>query len=247
MNTFKSIALSTSLLVSAVLAAQADNLIVNPDFNDLSVGAGQLNYNTVATGWTTAGYNFVFTNGSADLGVVGHDGTLKLWGPNDGSENGLTATGPTGGNYIGADGAYEVSAITQSVSNLVSGDTYSLSFYWGAAQQEGFTGDTTDKWTVSLGDQSFDTSVISLPSHGFSGWVQTNFTFTATAATETLSFLATGTPNGEPPFALLTGVDMEDTSSPSPTPEPSALQYGSLALLGLAAGARRIFRKSTQA
>ena len=35
------------------------------------------------------------------------------------------------------------------------------------------------------------------------------FNFTATAATQTLSFLANGTPNGMPPFLLLGNVNLQ--------------------------------------
>ena len=41
------------------------------------------------------------------------------------------------------------------------------------------------------------------------------FDYTATSAMETLSFLAVGTPSGQPPFALLGGVSLD------PVPEPS--------------------------
>jgi hypothetical protein len=58
------------------------------------------------------------------------------------------------------------------------------------------------------------------------GWQQDSFAFTATstntttnaqtgAVGTTLSFLATGTPHGKPPFALLSGVSVV------PTPEPA--------------------------
>jgi hypothetical protein len=44
------------------------------------------------------------------------------------------------------------------------------------------------------------------------------FTFTANGASDVLSFLAQGTPGGEPPFALLDGVTLN-----SATPEPGTL------------------------
>jgi hypothetical protein len=63
------------------------------------------------------------------------------------------------------------------------------------------------------------------------------FTFTATAATELLSFLAIGTPNGVPPFSLLDGVSM------TAIPEPSSsliLAAGCAAM----AGVRRLRSRS---
>jgi hypothetical protein len=46
------------------------------------------------------------------------------------------------------------------------------------------------------------------------GWQQDSFVFTAGAATQRLSFLATGGPNGKPPFALLSGVSVVQTPEP---------------------------------
>ena len=237
------------LAINLAVTARADiNLVLNGDFETTTHGGGQLGYNTTAAFWNTSGYNFLFTPGTGDTnGVTGTYGNLKLWGPNDGSANGLPATSPTGGNYVAADGAYQVGAITQTVSNLFVGSTYSLSFYWAGAQQEGFTGPTTEAWQVSLGSQTFTTATNNNASHGFTGWVQQTFNFTATATNEVLSFLAKGTPSGVPPFSVLDGVSMTQVSSPTPAPEPSTLQYGAVALLFVCAGARKVWRRKSQA
>jgi len=217
--------------------------------NAVTASGGQLGYNLNATGWTntSSGYNFLFVPGTADVtGANGVDGNLKLWGSHNSGLSTLTAP-PGGGNFIAADGAYEVGAIQQTITGLTVGQEYTLSFYWGAAQQSGFTGNTTEKWTASLGAQSFNTSTYSLPSHSFSGWMQQSFTYTATSSSEVLSFLATGTPSGEPPFSLLADVSMQATS-PSPAPEPSVLQYGAFLLaIPFLARARRMFGKKSQA
>src|ERR1700722_10749802 len=89
------------LLLTFAASAQATNLVMNGSFTS-STGGGQLGYNTTASYWTTSGYNFLFTSGSADsTGVTGSAGNLKLYGPGDGSANGLPASSPDGGNYIG--------------------------------------------------------------------------------------------------------------------------------------------------
>jgi len=65
------------------------------------------------------------------------------------------------------------------------------------------------------------------PYQGSSSWVAQTMTFTATAASETLSFFATGS-NGQPPFLLLDGISLtQNTSGGTSVPEP-----GSIALLG---------------
>ena len=253
MNTLKNRILAAACLgvlaVNLASSARADiNLVLNGDFETTTHGGGQLGYNTQAAFWTTGGYNFLFTPGSADsTGVTGSDGNLKLWGPSDGSANGLPSTSPSGGNYVAADGAYEVGAISQTVSNLFVGNTYSLSFYWAGAQQSGFSGTNTEAWQVSLGTETYTTDIATNVSHGFTGWVQQTFNFTATATNEVLSVLARGTPPGVPPFSVLDGVSMTQVTSPTPAPEPSTLQYGAVALLFVCAGARKMFRRKTQA
>ena len=190
------------------------------------------------------GYNWLFAPGTAD--GADHGGYIRLWGSNNGGLNTIKAP-PGGGNFIASDGAYfyGVSRIEQTVTGLTPGLDYTLSFYWAAAQQKGYNGNTTEKWTVSLGGESFTTDPINLPSHGFSDWIEQSFTYTATAGSEVLSFIAAGTPNGEPPFSLLADVSMP---TPAPTPEPTMLQYGALLLLiPFLRPAMRRFRKKTLA
>jgi hypothetical protein len=226
-------------------AAQAGpNLVQNGGFEQASL-SGSYQFGTgyesggspvdTLTNWATGGYNFVFQPGTASTtGSTGSNGALKLWGPGDGSSNGLPASSPAGGNFIAADGAYEVGAITQTVIGLVPGEAAVLTFYWAGAQQSGFTGATTDQWQVSLGSQTLFTPVVSLPSQGFSGWVTELMTFTPTSNSEVLSFTAIGTPNGEPPFALLDGVSLT-------VPEPAswAVMVSGITILILYARRRR--------
>jgi hypothetical protein len=224
------------------MSADATNLVTNGSFETLSGGIGQIGYNgTNLTGWTngsvggTLGYNFVYSAGSADTtGANGDSGNVKLWGPNDGSANGFTGASPDGGNFIAADGAYQVAPISQTVSGLTSGNQYTVSFWWAGAQQSGFSGTTTEQWLVSLGAQQLATSVVTDANHGFTGWMYTSLTFTATGSSEVLSFLAAGTPSGEPPFSLLDGVTMVQA-----VPEPGSVTLLAAGLIGLAYLVRR--------
>jgi len=230
-------------------SARAD-LIVNGGFEATtgSTTGGQLGYNVNATGWSTTGYNFLFTPGTADTtGTVGSDGALYLWGPGNGSANGLPATSPAGGNYVAADGAYEQGPITQTLSGLTVGAQYNVSFYYAGAQQHGYTGANTEQWQVSFGSSTQDTPVLNNASEGFTGWQSESFTFTADATSDVLAFLAIGTPpTGVPPFSLLDGVTANEVP-PVPTPEPSSLIGGGLVLLALGGSAIRSFRKQKQA
>jgi len=217
------------LTIGVLGSVHAANLVQNGGFETLTNGSGQLGFNTNASGWSTTGYNFVFTSGTADsVGANGFFGNLQLWGPGNGSANGLPASSPDGKNYVAADGAFEVAPITQTITGLTPGQTYGVTFYWGAAQQSGYTGPTTDQWAVSLGGDTQSTSIDSIASQGFSGWQSQTFDYTASSGSELLSFLAVGTPNGEPPFALLDGVSM------TAVPEPSSLvaMFAGVLLLG---------------
>ncbi|HEY0207323.1 MAG TPA: PEP-CTERM sorting domain-containing protein [Acetobacteraceae bacterium] len=214
--------------------ASAGPVIINGGFEVLSPSVtgstefGARYAGQVVTGWTTTGYNYVFTPGTADTSGAANEYNqhLKLWGPGDGSSNGLTAASPAGGNFLGADGPYYPGPIQQAVTGLDVGSVATISFYWAGAQQYGYDGPTTEAWQVSLGNETHVTPVLRNANHGFTGWQQQTLSFVVTSATEVLSFLAIGTPAGVPPFALLDGVTVSEV------PEPS-----SLVLLGMGLGA----------
>jgi len=214
-------------------AYAAKELVVNGGFEQVSMATPQQMNTTNVTGWSTTGYNFIYFPGTAATGSNGQYGNMSLWSPGNGSNNGLPATSPAGGNFVAADGAFEVDAISQTLNGLVAGGKYAVSFDWAAAQQQGFSGATTEQWTVSLGNQTQSTVAYPNANHGFSGWMQQTFTFQATAASELLSFLAVGTPNGEPPFSLLDGV------SATAVPEPATWALMAAGLVGLGALTRR--------
>jgi hypothetical protein len=131
---------------------------------------------------------------------------------------GFPATSPAGGNFVQSDSTPGLSLpITQTISGLTVGQSYNLSFYQAAGQELNATGATTDQWEVSLGSDTQYSAVMSLPSAGQYAWNQQTMSFTASSASELLSFVAVGT-GGVPPQIFLDGVDME-----SSVPEPSAL------------------------
>lgn len=195
----------------------AHQFITNGDFELTTNGIGQLNYNTNAVGWTNAneaggapGYNFIFSGATAtSTGANGDSGNVTLWGPGSGVNNGFVAS-PTGGNFIGADGAYQVARISQQISGLIVGQSYSLTFNWAGAQQKNFDGATTESWKFGLTDEglSSQTAILNDASHGFTGWQTQTYNFVASKASDTLYFLAAGTPSGQPPFSLLDSVSL---------------------------------------
>ena len=162
-----------------------------------------------------------------------HGGTLL------GVANGLSNS-PAGGNFVALDGSAGLSgALSQTVSGLQGGGVYKLTFYWAAAEQSAaaFDSATTEQLSVSLGNTTQTTQVISAPAESFSGWFQQTIYFEAGAGTsQTLSFLALGTPNGAPPFALLDGVSLVL----APEPSSWALIAAALAVMLLMVRVRRI-------
>jgi hypothetical protein len=235
-------AVIASVAVAAfTLSAHADPIIVNGSFSTTTNGYGEIgdNANTNVTGWTTNGYNFVFNTSNATTGVNGSAGSVALWTPGNGSNNGFTAS-PNGGNFLALDGAFEVGAVSQNVTGLTVGDQETITFYYAGAQQDGFTGATTEGLTVSFGNDSDPLTTLDNVSHGFTGWQEASVTFTASSTSEVLSFLANGTPNGEPPMTLLDGVSI----SQSPVPEPGTLTLLGTGILGLGGMVRRRFLKA---
>lgn len=223
------------------------NLVMNGGFETTTMSSPQQMNTTNVAGWSTTGYNFIFFKGTADTTgsyTPQFNGNLTLRGPNNGGEGALPAESPTKDNFVAADGAFETAAITQDVKGLAAGTNYLLTFWWAGAQQSGFQGDTTESWSVSLGSQSYTTPTVSTPSRGFSPWRQASVLFSATAATETLSFLAGGSPSdGQPPFSLLDGVSLVAA------PEPAAWAVMVAGLVGTAAftSRRRRTRRTAMA
>ena len=215
------------------------NLVKNGDFSQ-TAGVGQIGFNTTVADWSTGGYNFLFAQGTADTtgAMSWFKGPLMLWGANNGGANAL-ASSSDGGNFIANDGAYGTSEFRQLIDGLIVGQTYELNFEWAAAQQYGFTGATTEHWRVNLGSDASTwqaTSIYSNASHASSSWMNASMIFTASNVSQWLSFMAAGTPEGEPPFSLLDGVSLTALpSNEAAVPEPAslALLFAGLGLIAL--------------
>jgi hypothetical protein len=224
-------------LVTGASVASA-NLILNGDFSSYTSYSGsapgavtgfELDAVSGTSGslanWNSAGYNFLFLPTTNTVGSYSpqYNNYLQLWAASNGGAVGNTwdGKGPTisgyanGPNFVAADGAYQTGALSQVVSGLTVNALYTVSFYWAAGQQKGFTGITTEGFTVSLGSQSMSTTTVTTPSQGFVSWMFQTMTFTAQSTSSTLSFLASGTPPGTPPFSLLAMVSMNAVPEPA--------------------------------
>jgi hypothetical protein len=239
------------------------NLVSNGSFETnggigelgLTVGTFHQHDLTTVAGWSSpsypGSYNFVFSPSTVDtpvshLQAMGAFTKVALWGPSDGSNNGLGAS-PDGGDFVGMIGNYHpatgiaagdhVGPLQQTISGLTVGSQYQLSFYWAAAQQTNFVAPTVQSLEVSLGSQTQDTASVGIAGKGFSGWMLDTMTFTATDTSEVLSFLAIGD-KPYAPFTLLDGVSLTLLNSTNPSgspatpaaPEPSSLLVSILAL-----------------
>ncbi len=275
-NVLLPIAATAGLIAALVVPAQAANLVQNGSFES-NGGVGQVGGSSAVStlsNWTvgsttdSAPYPFTFVlDGSADsTGFNSPFGTIRIWGPNTptgissgpGSNpdphsvgpvaNGFT-TSPDGGYFFGADAAYANASISQTINGLNIGDTYTLSFSYAGAQFTDALGPNSEGWHVTFGGDSVDTSTLNNASEGFTGWQSFSTTFTASSGSQALTFLATGGPSGLPPFALLDGVSLTDTTTPPPTnpsdtPEPGSMGLAISGLLGALGFARRMKNRS---
>ena len=159
--------------LTAIHASRADAALVqNGGFETMTNGPNAF------PGWGISdpvGWNFfnngqvgcctaVFAAGAADtVGAAIPGSRGYLWGPNNGSNNGLPAASPAGGNFLSMDSdpAYS-SALMQTINGLIPSQTYLLSFNYAAGQYKGFTGATQSAWHVSLGNQTQDTPTLSI-------------------------------------------------------------------------------------
>ena len=152
MKNFRRLALVSAASLAALSMpafAAGPNLVSNGGF-ETNTGNGEVDFNTTASPWTVPGataqkYTFLWNTGAgasgttADTtGALGSLGTVRLWGPGTLSANGLTLS-PNGGAFVGADGAFQDEPIQQTISGLVAGHTYALTFDWAAAQQFGLS------------------------------------------------------------------------------------------------------------
>lgn len=159
-----------------------------------------------------------------------------LWGPQYFGEGGPVSnsfSGPPGsvpGNkFVGADGDFGASILSQVITGFDTSKNYVLSFEYAGAQETGREGDTFQEWRVNLGGLNFTTPRWTNPSKGFTPWQTYTSTPFSGAGLEgqTLSFESWGRAVAEgslPPFLLLDNVQiLETTPPPPPTSVPGPL------------------------
>ena len=136
-----------------------------------------------------------------------------------------------GGSYLGVQDLdaflprINVQGVTQTITGLTVGDTYSLSF-WSMSNHDG-NGFLQD-WTVTFGGQTQTGQQTTPNADNFSGtWVQSTMSFTASSTSQALTFVATYLPGSVPEMLNLDGVVLKEVSS-VPEPENWALLLAGL-------------------
>ncbi|MDC7812142.1 PEPxxWA-CTERM sorting domain-containing protein [Sphingomonas koreensis] len=211
-----------ALIVPQAASAKVE-LITNGSFEVNNAADGTKQWAAVAAmpGWTAQSYMpnnsdsnlmYVATPGTADK----VDGLMTVYGP-------FEATSPDGGDFIIATGDPRYAGtLSQTVSGLTVGETYTLNFWQAAGQNVGFTGPTTERWKVTFGGETQYSDKFSLPEGGIGPWESQTMSFVASSTSQLLSFMAVGTPGGQPPISFLDGVSMSAYQPPvGGVPEPS--------------------------
>jgi hypothetical protein len=151
-------------------------------------------------------------------------------GPGYGVPNGLVGP-PSGDAQVALDAAFGLGtcggafgSIDQTISGLVSGQTYSLSF-WQAGSEEFVRGTEPEIefFTASLGDQGVASPpTMDVSPQGFAPWEEYSTTFTWDGSGNSLQISATAIGNEiqttEPAFVLLADVSLTAIVA---IPEPS--------------------------
>lgn len=233
--------LAGALLTAGAASAQA-NLVVNGGFEQYGP-TGPSFYNTQGVAPFPAYAPVGWTSDE----VHGYYGNLILapdyWGnPSEwgyvGVDEGFNKVTPDGGNFLvsytdpNATGGY-YGAVSQTISGLTVGQTYTLTFYQAASTVFDHTETYSTPWNVTFGNSTQSSPLMSMPASVLhTEWEQVSMNFVATDTSQVLSFLGYGTPNGMPQviIAALDGVSLTVAA----VPEPSTLSM-MLAAFGLAA------------
>lgn len=227
---------SALIMMTLEVPTYAAPILLNGSFENVGTATASFSINnpTVLPNWAI---NPAPTGNHILNCLIFSGATTNLCGPSGLGFWVMPGPSPDGGNFVAIDGDQAWSSpLTQSLTGLIVGQTYAVSFYQASAQQNNRNGVTTEQWQVQLGSGPAKMSTLmNTPNHGSVGWMSQSLIFTAGAASQILSFIAVGTPNGLPPFVLLDGVSV------TATPEP-----GTYALMGvgwLSIGLARRFLK----
>ncbi len=226
------------MAISAILAApavQAQSVTNGTFLNPSPAGAG----GSAIPGWTQSAPS------GDDCVVVGTTWcSTTTWGTKYAPGTPLVQS-PLGGNFY-ADALRAASAVTlsQQISGLTAGDQYTLTFEQAGFALSNAVGapTTAEQWAVTFGTSTQDSAIMNVSSSTNMSWTAQSLTFTATAATETLSFLThLGAPSTTvSQFAALADVSLtQTTTGHTNVPEPASIALLGFGIAGIAGLRRR--------
>ncbi len=249
---FAALAAAGALLSGSAFAGP---LVTNGSFTNstayVTEGSGQNQYivgtninNSDLSGWTVGTCQLNCGQGANHLFMflaAPNYGTYGVLNDGQAPINFYTTPGasPDGGNAIAVDAGNEVGALQQTITGLVVGHEYQVSFYQATIQAVDVNATTSfsANWLVSLGGGTAQTSPTMVNTYkSDTPWELVSMEFEATSTSEMLSFLASSPNGGEPPFLLLDGVSLTDVSEP-----------GSVAMLLAGAAGLLAMRRRRQA
>ncbi|MGC4014126.1 MAG: hypothetical protein QM755_06340 [Luteolibacter sp.] len=210
------------MTVALVTQAGSQNLVVNGEFQDgAATPPNEFATSSTVPGWTITPMNIDF--GSY---VMASGETAVPYGyPNYTLLPGANFTRPDNGQYFLMDSGLEYGILSQQITGLVVGQTYLLTFDQSLMHLTAELGDPESTYvqvTMSDGVNTFTQNSATMSDDGTHSvdWMTQTMTFTATAATQTLSFTGIGT-GGPPQLGL-------DSISLVAIPEPGAALLCSL-------------------
>lgn len=235
MSDFPRLSLIRILAAAAAIAAfpafAATNLVTDGDFEQGATGA--LGTAGVTTAWTSA-----MSTGNV---IAGPDADVALlWGPQSMVNNGFTASS----QFLAIGDATSGGQVSQVITGLTPGASYTLSLDWAAAQDRQFSGATMSSVVVALDNAYQPATTAFLPSQGFSGWMSATFSFTAAATTQTLALSMKTPPVPTGAMVLVDNVSLTaDPVVPPPVPEPASVALMLAGGVVVAGAARRRQRR----
>ena len=235
--------------IAATPASAATDYVQNGGFDTVSNNSQNFQvdpgnpYGSVSN-WSTSStpsgnpYNILFHSGIATsgnaVGEYSYTGKEYL--------NALPANNAGHGNFMALDGDTNVNGnFFQTLTGLVTGNTYTLTFDWATGQIASRSGATSEGLTVQIGNLTATFGPTATPSGGATPWTTVTRTFQASGTTQVLNFLAVGSPNGLPPVALLDNVSVKQA-----VPEPSTWAM-MLVGFGMVGASLRYRRRTTLA
>ena len=211
---------SAMLLASAVsLPAQAINLVTNGGFvpnTTIQSSNASKSYRIPSTtnqsaipGWRlTSNVYTVLTPDAADISVSG-GGVFGLYT----SPGQKVASADGSGWIIQMDGDSRFrSNMSQTLTGLTQGQEYIVGFYQagGYVNDPSYNGPNSNQFQVTFGSTAKTGALMNMAfGEVVEPWSYQQLTFTASSASQLLSFVNVGGPTGQPPIALLSGVSVQ--------------------------------------